>query len=124
MEVPVDSQHGLAPLLAGLIITLGLHLVVLIVKMVINVFKNLRESDGKKMEHLMASMQENTKAVYVLNESMKSLNNRIVETDVSASKMEVSHSRLVAAVKELAGDRWGEIQKKVREEEFIESERK
>lgn len=124
MEViPLDSQHGLASLLAGLIIAICLHLVVKIVNMVINMVKNLREADGKKLDHLTTSMNENTKAVYVLNESMKQLNNRVVETDISSLKNEQNLSRLVATVRELAGDRWVDIQKKIREEEFLDPER-
>ena len=108
------------PYLAGLIIIFCLHLVAKLINIVITTFKSLRESDGKKLEHLMKSMEDNTRAVYVLNESMKSLNQRIVDSDVSAVKTEMNLTRLIATVRELAGERWTDIQKKIRADEFIE----
>lgn len=120
MDIPLDSAHGLTSLAAGILIALCLHLVMKIVNTTITVVKNIRESDGKKMDHLMKSMDENTKAIYELNQSLKSLNDRIVESDISAAKTDLNVSRLVATVRALAGDRWAEIQKKVRDDEFIE----
>lgn len=120
MEGHIDLDHGWMPLLASLVIALCLHLILKIVSLVIATVKNLREADGKKIEKLMTSMQENTKAIYVLNESLKTLDNRIIETDITTVKNEKNLNRLVAAVKEVAGDRWGEIQKKVRDDEFQE----
>lgn len=120
MEGHIDLDHGLMGLIASLVIALCLHLILKIVSLVIATVKNLREADGKKIEKLMTSMQENTKAIYVLNESLKTLDNRIIETDITTVKNEKNLNRLVAAVKEVAGDRWGEIQKKVRDDEFQE----
>lgn len=112
LEYLVNHEGGLTQLLAGLVIVLCLYLT----RQIINDF---RKSDGRKIDDLNASTKENTKALQSLSISVNSLNDRIVETDISASKTDRSLSRLVATVKELAGDRWGDIQKKVKDDEFI-----
>lgn len=114
----LSSENGLTNLVAGVLIALCLHLVVKLFNFGLNLVRSLREVDNKKMDHLTKSMEENTKAIYELSAGLQSLNNRIVETDIATTKYEVSHSRLVATVKELAGDQWSTIQEKVRKDEF------
>lgn len=120
MEIFPDSKEGLTATLAGLVIALCLHLVMKIINMTINIIKGLRESDGKKMDSLIRSNQDNTKAIHELTHEMKALNNRIVESDIGAVKTETNLNRLIETVRELAGEKWAEIQKKVRDNEFID----
>jgi hypothetical protein len=115
----VGGEHNLVAVIAGLLVILCGHLLLKIFNFAITLAKSVREMDNKKVDHLSKSMEDNTKAVVELSTNLKLLQNRIVETDIFAVKQEASHKRLVATVKELAGDRWSEIQKKVKEDEFI-----
>lgn len=117
LEYLTNHENGLTQLLAGLVIVLCLFLT----RQIINDF---RKADGKKIDELNASMSENTKAILSLNVSVNSLSDRIIETDISQTKTDRNLLRLIATVKELAGDRWSDIQKKVREDEFYGGNRR
>lgn len=104
MDHLVTSEHGITVLLAGLVVVLCLHLVM-----------KIRGEDGKKMDHLSKSMEENTKAIYSLNEQFKYFNQRIADSDVSGIRTERDLVRLKAAVRALAGEKkWTDIQKKIK----------
>lgn len=119
MESLLDHEHGLSSLIVGLVIAVGLNLLVRLFNFALQLFKTLREVDQKKLDHLARSMEENTKAINNLSGGLKVLGDRIVETDILASKQEMSHTRLIAVVKEMAGENWGPIQDKVRKDQFI-----
>jgi hypothetical protein len=104
-EALVTSEHGIVVLLAGLIVTLCLHL-----------FWRFRQDDGKKMEHLSKSLDDNSKAIHALSEQFKYFNQRIVDSDKEGIKTERSLEKLTAVVRALAGEKkWGEVQKKVKD---------
>jgi hypothetical protein len=122
MELPHDVEHsqGLISMLGGLLLAFCLHVVMKIINMGITIVKNLREADGKKIEKLSESLEKNTRAVHELTTHLKGLEQRLVDTDKEALRLESRHALLVAAVKELAGVRWQEIQQKIKDDQFIE----
>lgn len=115
----LEHANGLTSVLSGFLVVFALHLLLKLFNFALSLVTSLRANDNKKMDHLTKSMEENTKAIYALSTDLKNLNNRIVETDLIAAKQEVSHERLVATVRELAGDKWISIQEKIRKDEFI-----
>lgn len=101
----VTTEHGLSGLLAGVIIVLCLHLVM-----------KVRDHDGKKLDHLTKSMEENTKALTVLNSEFKHFNQRVIDADQFGIKTEMGLSRLNDIVRALAGEKkWEQLLKKIKE---------
>lgn len=128
MELPEIATHApdLATAISALAGGVGLHFLLKLVNFAWNLVKALRENDLKKVNHLSDSMEEinktmqdNTVAINSLNREIKILSDRIVETDKVTILQEMSHERLVAVVREMAGDQWTEIQEKIRKDEFI-----
>lgn len=119
MEKLLEGNHGIEGLLAALVVSICLHLILKIINLTITAAKNIRENDGKKMDHLSDAMDENTRAILKLNEEVKYFNQRVADHDMLTLKTDRHLRRLIAVVKEVAGERWGPIQKKVDEETFI-----
>jgi hypothetical protein len=124
LELFFKEGPNLAVLVAGLLIVLSLFLVLKIFNFALTLVKSIREIDNKKVDHLATAMERNTTAIIEMSAEMKQFNQRIADTDFSTLQQEAGHRRLVAIVKELAGEQWTEIQRKVREDEFIHGEKK
>lgn len=95
-----------------------------------NFVKYLREGDLKKIhtlsstiEKIAETLQANTAAINSLNKELKWLGDRIIETDKFTILQEMSHERLVAVVREMAGPKWSEIQEKVAKDQFVGSKK-
>lgn len=118
MEVP--KIEGLEKEIAALIISVCLWVVMKTIGIAISLFKYLREGDVKKMEKLSESLEKNTRATHELTTQLKGLEQRMVDTDTEALKLERSHVMLIATVRELAGtDKFFEIQKRIKDDQFI-----
>lgn len=121
METIVEKigEGHLTYLVAGALIVFCLHLILKMINMGITVIKNLRESDVKKMEKHSHLLEENTRAIHKLTTQLSGLNQRIADTDMNANKLEASHGRLVATVREGFGsDKFFDIQKKIKDDQF------
>lgn len=123
LEKLLNGDLSATALIAGLLITLALHLLLRIFNFIVTLAKSVREIDNKKIEHLTKSMEENTKAVYALTADLKTLKDKIIETDVFSTKQKHDNRRIVATIKELAGDRWRDIQKKISEDAIIDGDK-
>lgn len=110
LENLFNGDHSLTAVMAGLVITLALHLIL-----------RVRDIDSKRVEKLTEALDKNTNAISSLSGDMKHFKEKLLENEVFIKKQKTDQRRLFATVKELAGDRWRDIQKKIIEDEILET---
>lgn len=118
MDIP--KLEGESGAIIGFALSLCLYCLAKTAGVIVTIVKSVRESDNKKVDKLSESLEKNTRAVHELTTHLKGLEQRMVDTDKEALKLESRHAMLVAVVKELAGDSWQKIQQKIKDDQFIE----
>ncbi len=114
MESLIDSQHGASTLLAGLVIILCLHLVLKLAQFLYEMARKKNELSERNIESLSNSLK-------TAIDSIQSTNSRLaaVERDLNeVLKFKLDFRRLFSAVKYIAGDKWPEAKKAMKDYEF------
>lgn len=111
MESLLDSHHGATSLLAGLIILLCLHLLMQVGRFLFEILKKKNESYERQIEGLLSALKSNS-------DTFQKFEHRIaaIERDLNeVLKFKVDFRRLFSAVKFIAGDKWPEAKKAMKD---------
>lgn len=101
------GEHGLAGLLAGILVVLALHVVVKTGHFIFDLFKKKHEITDKHIESLIAALSQNVEAIHRLDDRI-----RLIETSLrDFDKFKLDMRRSFQALKFLSGDKWGEIRR-------------
>ncbi len=111
MGALLDGQHGATTLLAGLIVVLCFHLLIVIGKFLFELARKKNESAERQNQELAAALKSCT-------ETMTRLDSRItaIERDLNeVLKFKIDFRKLFAAVKFIAGDKWAEAREAMKD---------
>lgn len=109
MNSLIDSEHGIAALLASIAVVLCLHLVLGIGKLVLTAFKKKVEKSDTEITQISLALHQNTEAVRELRIQIGVLERELKDMH----KVKVDTQRLFSAVKIMAGKKWVEIRKAI-----------
>lgn len=107
MEGLIDSQHGLATLLASLVIILSLHLFLQLAKIVWALLKTKSTTLETNVSNLAKAIEQNTIAYQKLELRLSKL-----EIDLSTlPKVKIDLRRIFNVIRYLAGKDWQKFRK-------------
>lgn len=114
-KILLNTEGGVATLLASIIVILALQLIVRVGEFAWGFVKKKNELSEQSINRLSNSIELNTKAV-------EKLEYRIIEAEQTISeipKFKQDLRRLFSAVKRIAGDDWNDIRKEILDDERI-----
>jgi len=98
----------------GIFILLALKSVIELGKFTYNIFKTKADVSEKTVRQLSLSLDMNTKSLDKMSEKMIQFETKLAKM----AKMELDLRRTFFALKEVAGDKWPDIKKKILDDQF------
>ncbi len=114
MENLLESQHGIAAILASIAVLLCLHFLKGVGEFLFELFKKKAEDTGKEITQISLALNQNTQAVRDLRIQIGVLERELVEVH----KFKSDSQKLFSAIKIIAGKRWPDVRKAM-EEDYI-----
>lgn len=112
MEALIDSEHGVAVLLAGITVVLCLHLFLKIGEFLWEIFKKKNEGSEEHISKIDLALTQNTRAVQELRIQVQLLERELIEVH----KFKSDSQKLFSAVKIMAGKQWPRVRKAMEED--------